>query len=271
MDRNDWSEEEVIALAENPETVLDKLVGSLSKKGEIIFSAKLAFGVPKVDFVSVDKYNNTTGYILKFPVINGKISTIPYFQGFGESNFITDQMHDQAYLIVPEIELSDNTWFTRSPDPLYRIKNAAFEAGLCVFDRNYEVRVKWEPKGSFAKQYRRLKIELNDAIINHGEIVIGEGKEELYTAWKNGVEAELASIGSKRRMDKESASQIVKQMLQDKNYRDITLDVTEGVIEARPAPLPVFNVRGKGLYLGDEKEFYLQLSRISGVPLKREY
>lgn len=271
VDRKDWTEEEIIALAEESEAVLDKLIGTIIKKGEIVFSAKLGFGVPKVDLVSVDKYNNTTGYILKFPVMDGGISTVPYFQGFGESNFITDQMFDKAYLIVPEIELSDNTPFTRSPDPLYRIKNTAFEAGLCVFDKNYDLKVKWEPKGSLAKQYRRLKIELNNAIIKHGQIVIGEGNEGLYDDWKGGVEAELASLGSKRLIDKEAASQIVKQMLQEKNYRDINLEVAEVEIEAKPAPLPVFNVRGKGLYLGDEKEFFLQLSRISGIPLKREY
>jgi hypothetical protein len=266
-----WTEDEILKLIKDREAVLKNLVDTLSKKSDVVFAAKLGFGVPVIDIVTVDTHRTTTGYVLKFPVVGGKINTLPYFQGFGESIFLTDQMFDESFLLVPEMEVSDNTPFTRSPDPLYRLRRMTYESGICSFDRDFNVKIIREPKGSQAKIYLRLKIELFDSILNHGDIVVGEGREERFEEWKKWVNAELERLGNKKYLDKDTAVSLLKQMLQEKNYRSVEMELKESEIEARPRPIPVFEVKGKGLYLGDEKEFRVQLSRISGIILKGDF
>jgi hypothetical protein len=245
-----WTEEDILKFSGDRNRVIDKLLSSLSKGGNTIFAAKLGFGVPKLDLVAVDKNKTTTGYILKFPVVDGEINTLPYFQGFGEAVFLTDQMLDESFLLIPDIELSDKTPFTRSPDPRYRLGKETYELGICLFDRDFNIRVWREPKGSMAKHYWRLKLELLSSI---------------------GVNSEIEKLGDKKLMNEVSATAIVKQMLGEKNYRNIEMDINEVEIKADPTPIPAFDIKGKGLYLGNEKEFSLQLSRISGMVIKRNY
>jgi hypothetical protein len=180
-------------------------------------------------------------------------------------------MFDSSFLIVPEIELCDNAPFTRSPDPLYRLKNATFEAGICVFDSDYKVKVVSEAKGSLAKQFQRLKIELLDSILTFGDPIVAEDKTQAYNEWRAWAESEIKKPGGNRYMDEGTARTVVKKMLEEKNYRNINMVINETEIDSKPRPIPIFEVSGNGMYLGDEKTFYLQLSRISGVPIKRDY
>jgi hypothetical protein len=266
-----WTEEDILKFSGDRNRVIDKLLTSLSKGGNTIFAAKLGFGVPKLDLVAVDKNKTTTGYILKFPVVDGEINTLPYFQGFGEAVFLTDQMLDESFLLIPDIELSDKTPFTRSPDPRYRLGKETYELGICLFDRDFNIRVWREPKGSMAKHYWRLKLELLSSIDKFGEKVVKKGEEEDFENWRKWVNSEIEKLGDKKLMNEVSATAIVKQMLGEKNYRNIEMDINEVEIKADPTPIPVFDIKGKGLYLGNEKEFSLQLSRISGMVIKRNY
>ncbi len=271
MGSDPWTENDLLKLNKQRASVIDRLTKTMSKKPSIVFAAKLEFGVPQIDFVTVDHNRNTTGYILRLPVKDGEINTLPYFQGFGEAMFLTDQMLDESFLIVPEIELSDNTPFTRSPDPLYRLRKGAYESGISTFDRDFNVKVVVEPRGSVAKQFQRLKIELLESIQVYGEAVVEKDKKEPYETWRKWVDEEIASIGNKKILDNETASIIVEKMLNEKNYRSIKMELVEGEIKAKPRPIPVFNVKGTGLFLGEEKPFSMQLSRISGIPIKRDY
>jgi hypothetical protein len=266
-----WTQEDILSLSKDPEAVITKMLTSLSKEENKIFAAKLGFGVPKIDLVAVDKNKTTSGYILKFPVVDEEINTLPYFQGFGEAVFLTDQMLDESFLLIPDIEISDNTPFTRSPDPRYRLGKETYEAGICLFDRHFNIKVWRQPKGSMAKHYWRLKLELLDSIDKFGEKVVKEGEEEAFENWKKWVNLELEKLGDKKLMNKVSAAAIVKQMLGEKNYRNIEMDIREIEINAEPTSIPVFNIKGRGLYLGNERDFSLQLSRISGMVIKRNY
>lgn len=271
MYKNSWTPDEIIGLNRDRETLLKNIMERLAKRKEILFVARLGFGVPEIDFVAVDSFRNIKGYVVKLPVLDGKIDTLPYFQGMGESFFLTDQMLDEAYLLVPGIELFDKTHFTRSPDPIYRLKKVTFESGIALFDRNYDMRVINEAKGSLAKQYQRLKIELIYMILRHGEIIVAGDKESLFNDWKKWAQSELARLGDNRYMDENAARMIIKKILEDKNYRGLKMDIKEEEIPAKPVPIPIYNVKGKGLYLGDEKKFALQISRISGMVIKGDY
>ncbi|MFQ5887502.1 MAG: hypothetical protein ACE5HY_02265, partial [Candidatus Hydrothermarchaeales archaeon] len=125
MEDKRWTEEEILRLSKDRNSVLDKLLVSLSKKGGIVFAAKLGFGIPKADLATVDSYRNVTGYVLKLPVAHGKISTMPYFQGFGESIFLPDQMFDESFLIIPDMEAGEYSPFTYSPHPRFRLRKEA--------------------------------------------------------------------------------------------------------------------------------------------------
>ncbi len=266
-----WTEEDIIKISGEPGQILDKIIDKLLAQPGLIFAAKLGFGVPKIDLVTVNTTRSATGFVLKLPVLEGKISTIPYFQGFGESNFLTDQMLDEAFLLVPHIELSDNCPFTRSPDPLYRLRMGAYESGIATFDREYNVKIFREAKGSLAKQYRRLKMELLDSLLNFGEISVIKGMEDFFEEFKRWVDGEFASLGGKRYMDEDSAKTLVAKILDEANYRNIEMDISEAEIPAEPRPIPVYDVKGTGMYLGDEKNFSMRLSRISGALIKRDF
>jgi hypothetical protein len=270
MDKR-WDEESLLKISSDPARVLNEILKSLVSRGDIIFGAKLGFGVPRIDLVTVDKYRTTTGYLLKFPILDGKISTNPYYQGFGESAFLTDQMLDDSYLVVPDIELFDKTPFTSSPQPIYRLRNGTFDSGICLFDKDFNVRIFREPKGSLAKQYQRLKFELLDSILNFGEVLVSVGKEEEYKLWREDVKNDLSVLGPNRILNVENAKLIAKKILEDKNYHNVKIEVSEGEIDAKPRPIPIYNVSGKGFYLGEEKEFSLMVSRISGKVLIGNY
>jgi hypothetical protein len=266
-----WTVEEILELSLDRERVLNKLLESFPRETNILFAAKLGFGVPAIDLVTVDKYRTVSGYVMKFPVVEGKINTLPYFQGFGEALFLTDQMVDNSYIIVPETEVSDNVAFTHSPDPLFRLRKKTFESGICVFDKNFRIKVKNEPKGSLSTHYWRLQIELLDSINSFGQIFIGDGKEGLYDEWVNWLKVEIAKLGDRKLLDENSAHSLVTKILEEKNYRSLNMGIKETQIDAKPRPIPAFEIKGKGLYLGDEKEFSMLLSRISGMIFKRDY
>jgi hypothetical protein len=270
MEDKKWDEEGILKINSEKNRVLDEILKGLVKKGEIIFGAKLGFGVPRIDLVTVDKYRNTTGYIVKFPVKDGKISTHPYFQGFGESAFLTDQMFDESYLVVPDIELFDKTPFTSSPQPIYRLRKGSFESGIYLFDRDFNLRIFREPKGSLAKQYQRLKFELLDSILNFGEITVASGKEKEYKIWRDEILGDINALEPNRILNIENAKLIAKKILEEVNFYNVKMEISESEIEAKPRPIPVFIIRGRGLFLGDEKDFSLQLSRISGKLLTKD-
>jgi hypothetical protein len=271
MSKDRWKEDEVLALSKDRDAVIDRVAGTLSKRKNVVFAAKLRFGIPQIDLVTIDAYRNLVGYILKLPVIDGMITSIPYYQGFGECIFMPDQMLDEAYIVIPDLEISENLPFTRSPNPEYRLRKAAYEAGIAVFDKDYTVKSIREPKGSLSKQYLRLKLELLDCILNFGKFTVAEGKEEQFKAWQNWVKSELDSLGAKKLLDKDTAHVITKKILSERNYHSIKMNITEVEIASEPRPIPVFNITGTGFYLGDDKEFSLQLSRISGIVLRGEY
>ncbi|HDH27530.1 MAG TPA: hypothetical protein ENH13_00190 [Euryarchaeota archaeon] len=271
MGRNRWSEEEVLGLSARREEVLNRLAEGLTRQGSIVFSAKFGFGTPRIDLVAVDSLRSIIGYVVKFPVEKGAISTVPYYQGFGETVFLPDQMLDTAYLIVPDFEVSENLAFTRSPNPEYRIQRAAYEAGLCLFDRDFNIKVVRDPKGSLAKQFWRLKLELLDCISAFAEFTVPPGKEGDLTAWKDWVTSEIAAMGDKMLLNEDAGRAIVKKILEEKNYHKIRLDLAEGETSSEPRPIPVYNVSGTGFYLGDDKDFSMQISRVSGIVLRRNY
>jgi hypothetical protein len=271
MGKDRWTEDEVLGLAKDRDDVLDRIAGALSERGDVVFAAKLGFGTPRIDLVTTDRYRTLVGYVLKLPVVDDSISSVPYYQGFGESIFLPDQMLDEAYMVIPDLEISEDLAFTRSPNPEYRIRNAAYEAGIAAFDRAYTVKKIREPKGSMAKQYLRLKLELLDCILNFAEFTVGEGKEEQFKAWQDWVKSELESLGAKKLLDKASAEAITKKILGEKNYHSIKMEISEAEMDSEPRPIPVFNITGTGFYLGDDKEFSLQLSRISGIVLRGDY
>jgi|GEM_PF-4827027 len=271
MGRNRWSEEEVLGLNSRREEVLQKVAEGLTRQGSIVFAAKFGFGTPRIDLVAVDSLRSINGYVVKFPLEDGAISTAPYYQGFGETVFLPDQMLDSAYLIVPDFEVSEDLAFTRSPNPEYRIQRAAYEAGLCLFDRDFNIKTVRDPKGSLAKQFWRLKLELLDCISEFGEFIVPQGKEADLKVWKEWVASEIAAMGDKMLLHEDAARPIAKKILAEKNYHTIRLDLAEGEIPSNPRPIPVYNISGTGFYLGDDKEFSMQISRISGIVLKRDY
>jgi hypothetical protein len=271
MGKDRWTEDEVLGISKDRDAVLDRIADTLSKRGDVVFAAKLGFGTPRIDLVTSDHYRNLVGYVLKLPVVDGRISSVPYYQGFGEAIFIPDQMFDEAYFIIPDLEISEDLAFTRSPNPEYRLRKAAYEVGVSVFDRDYVVKNIREPKGSLSKQYVRLKLELLDCILNFGKFTVDEGKEGKFKAWQDWVISELESLGTKKLLDKASAQVIAKKILEERNYHSIKMEIVEAEIDSEPRPVPVFNITGTGFYLGDDKEFSLQLSRISGIVLRGEY
>jgi hypothetical protein len=271
MKTNMWTEEEIFELSKDPDSVLNKLVERFSERGDVIFAAKLGFGIPPIDIVTVNNYRATTGYIVRFPVVDGEINSLPYYRGFGESIFLADQMLDGSFLIFPDLEVTENNPFSGSPNPRYRLGKVAIESGVGFFDKDFNVKIFREAKGSLATQYNRLKIEMLDSILNYGDIKVGKGKEALYKDWANWVKSEVASLGDKKFMDKATAKVLCKKILEDKNYHSININLEEEKIEANPRPIPVFNVTGSGLYLGDEEKFNFQLSRISGRVLRGEF
>ncbi|MFV2040968.1 MAG: hypothetical protein ACC644_03155 [Candidatus Hydrothermarchaeales archaeon] len=271
MSVNRWSEEEVIGLSERREEVLNRLAEGLIRQGGIVFAAKFGFGIPRIDLVAVDSLRSIIGYVVKFPVENGGISTAPYYQGFGETVFLPDQMLDSAYLVIPDLEVSEDLAFTRSPNPEYRIQRAAYEAGLCLFDRDFNVKTVRDPKGSLAKQFWRLKLELLDCISAFGEFTVPPGGEADLKAWKDWVASEIEAMGDKFLLNEDAARVIAKKILEDKNYHNIRLDLLEGEFPQEPRPIPIFTVSGTGFYLGDDKDFSMQISRVSGIVLRRNY
>ena len=78
-------------------------------------------------------------------------------------------------------------------------------------------------------------------------------------------------MGDKMLLNEDAARAIVKKILEEKNYHNIRLDLAEGETSSEPRPIPVYNVSGTGFYLGDDKDFSMQISRVSGIVLRRNY
>ncbi|MFQ5975563.1 MAG: hypothetical protein ACE5J5_04535 [Candidatus Hydrothermarchaeales archaeon] len=64
------------------------------KDPKTIFAAKFGFGLPPMDIVEVTDDYTKKAYSVKIPLFNGKLSSLPYYQGFGEAIFFGDQMID---------------------------------------------------------------------------------------------------------------------------------------------------------------------------------
>ncbi|RMF89102.1 MAG: hypothetical protein D6733_07075 [Methanobacteriota archaeon] len=272
MKKDGWTEEEVLELSKDRAALVRRLVEGLAGQRGVVFAARFGYGIPPVDMVTVDVDRTLTGYILRLPVVEGRLSPIPLYQGFGESIFVVDQMFDESYLIFPDIEFPEYNPFTVSPNTAYRMRKEAYESGVALFDRDFNVRVFVSAKGSLAAHYWRLKLELMDWIARYGDdVVVGKGMEKEYEGWRRWVEKEFEGLGGKRLLDEAAATEIIKKALAERNYHQLRLRLTEGEVEGTPRGLPVFNVQGRGFYLGDEKEFSLQISRISGRILKGDF
>jgi len=271
MKEGKWTEGEVLELSRHRDALLEDIARTLAQRADVVFTAKLGFGIPPIDLVSVDIYRAATGYVLKLPVVNGRISTLPYYQGFGESIFLPDQMLDYSYLLVPDMELLENNPYSSSPDPFKRLRKETYESGICLFNKAYELRVLREPRGSLERHFWRLKLELFDTVLSFGRLFIADGREKQFEEWKRWVEGEFEALGEKRLLNSQNALEIAKRFLEERNYHSIKLELSEGEVEARPKPIPIFQAKGTAFYLGDDKEVMLRISRISGQILGGEY
>ncbi len=262
MSGGQWSEKEVLELQGEREEVVKKLVHALANDTGNIFAAELGFGSPQMDLAAVTKLRTIEGYVLRFPVVNGGISSMPYYQGFGETAFLCDQMVNEPYLVVPDYDIEEVVPFVFESSVVKRVKKRTHDIGLAVFDRDYSIRKVKTPLPR-PRKYVRLELELADSILKYGKIEVETGKEEVYREYTEWVKGEFEDIG-KRLMDRKNAELLSKKILRDNRYYEVKMSLKEAEVESTPQTVPIFMVEGEGNHLGEDKKFRFSINRISG-------
>ncbi len=261
---NKWNIEELKDLDKNRDELLLNLVQSLVKNPRTIFAAKFGFGSPPIDLIAVTDDRSKRAYSVKLPLVNGELSSRPYYQGFGEAVFFLDQMIDQAYLMIPDIEIKEFVHFISGFEPIKRWKKTTTGVGLVKFDKSYNLKIVKEPSYATARKYIRLETELADIILKYGEIEIQKGKEPAFENYKKWVKKELDEIGDKRIMSKDYARIISEKALREEGVYSPKIEIKESEIECKPYPIPMFIVEGEGNHLGNQERFKLIINRITG-------
>ena len=259
-----WNIEELKNLEKNRDDLLRNIVKSMVKDSNTIFAAKYGFGSPPMDIIEVTGDHSKRAYSVKLPISNGKISSQPYYQGFGETIFFLDQMVDQTYLMIPEMELKEYVPFLQDVNPVKRWKKRTTGIGLVTFDKSFKLKKVKESGFPMTKKFIRLELELIYSILKYGEIEVRSGKEPKFEKYKDWAEKELAKIGDKRIMSEEYARVITEKILRNEGVYSPTINYKESEIESRPYPIPIFIIEGEGNHLGDHEKFYLVINRITG-------
>ncbi len=266
-----WNAGELKDLEKSRDELLLNLVQSLVKNPKTIFAAKFEFGSPPIDIIDVTDDRSKRAYSVKLPLVNGELSTSPYYQGFGEAIFFLDQMIDQTYLMIPDIEIKEFVHFIPGVNPIKRWKKMTTGVGLVTFDKSYNLKTLKEPSYPTTKRYIRLEIELADILLKYGEIEIRKGKEASFDDYKKWVKKELEEIGDKRIMPEKYARIISEKVLRNEGVYSPTFELKEDEIKSRPYPLPTFVVEGEGNHLGNQERFRLVINRITGNIIDKRF
>jgi len=262
MSGGKWSKEEVLELPGQKEGLIKKLVDNLADSDENIFASEVGFGSPRIDIATVNQLRVIVGYIIKFPVVDGEISTLPYFQGLGEALFLYDQAVNEPYVLVPDYDLEEVIPFTFGSKVIKRVKKRVPDVGIAVFDNEYNIKKLDNPMPR-PRKYMRLELELIAWILKYGKIQIGTGKEAAYDEYTKWAENEFKEIG-KRLMSKEDAETLSQKFLRDKGYYSVKMTLEETQVKSTPGEIPIFIGNGEGVRLGEEEEFNFTVNRISG-------
>ncbi|MFQ6136413.1 MAG: hypothetical protein ACE5PM_04445 [Candidatus Hydrothermarchaeales archaeon] len=271
MSDGEWTKEELLKIQQDRDRLIENLVDALVKDPKTLFVAKFGFGFPPIDIIEVTENRTIRAYSVKLPISAGDITSLPYYQGFGEAFFFPGQMTDEPYILVPEFKITEVVPFVLETDTIERLKAAIYDVGLATFDTEFKVKKIKVPRPSFAKKYVRLSVELADIIIKHGKIKIGERKKEQFDEYKKWLRREKAEIGEKMLMPEEHARVIAEKILKESGYYYVTMDLKEGEVESRPHPVPTFIVWGRGKFLGDDKDFRMVINRISGRVIEMSF
>ncbi len=262
MSGGKWSEKEVLELNGRRDEVVKKLVHALANDADNIFAAELGFGSPQIDIAAITKLRTIEGYLLRFPVVNGEMSTLPYYQGFGETAFLLDQMVNDPYLLVPDYDIEEAIPFVFESSVVKRVSKRTYDIGLAVFDREYTIKKLKTPLPR-PKKYRRLELELIESILEFGKIDVEAGKEKDYEEYTEWVKGEFEEMG-KRLMGKGDAELLSQKFLRDKGFFSVKMSFEEAEVESTPRPIPVFMVEGEGNYRGEDEKFRCSINRITG-------
>ncbi len=262
MSGDQWSEKEVLELHGRRDEVVKKLVHTLAHDADNIFAAELGFGSPQMDLAAVTKLRIIEGYLLRFPVVNGEISSLPYYQGFGETAFLCDQMVNDPYLLVPDYYIEEVVPFVFESNVVKRVKKRTHDIGLAVFDRDYTIRKLKTPLPR-PRKYVRLELELMDSILEYGKMEVGTGKGEEYEEYVEWVKREFEEIG-KKLMGKGDAELLSQKFLRDKGFFSVKMSFEEAEVKSTPHAVPIFMVMGEGSYRGEDKKFKFSINRVSG-------
>ncbi|MFQ5887709.1 MAG: hypothetical protein ACE5HY_03335 [Candidatus Hydrothermarchaeales archaeon] len=266
-----WSIDELKDLEKNRDELLTNLVQSLIKDPKTIFAAKFGFGFPPMDIIEVTDDHSKRAYSVKLPLLNGELSSLPYYQGFGEAIFFLDQMIDLPYLVIPDTEVKEFVPFISGVDSIKRWKSMTTGVGLVTFDKSYNLEKVREPRYPTTKKYIRLELELADIILKYGEIKVRKGKEPKFERYKRWVKKELEEIGDKRIMAEDYARIISEKVLREEGVYGPTIELKEDEVESRPYPIPIFVVEGEGNHLGNNERFRLVINRITGNIIDKSF
>ncbi|MEE9593999.1 MAG: hypothetical protein V3V92_01225 [Candidatus Hydrothermarchaeales archaeon] len=262
MSGGKWSKEEVIELPGQKEEIAKKLVNALANDDDNIFAAEFGFGSPQIDLAAVTKLRVIEGYLVNFPVVDGEISALPYFQGLGEALFLYDQAVNEPYLLVPDYDIEEEIAFTFEGNVIKRMKKRVVDIGLAVFDNEYNVRKLKTPMPR-PRKYVRLELELIESILKYGKTKIAPGKEAEYEEYTEWLDLEFKEM-NKRLVGAEDAEQLSQKYLRDKGFYSVKMSFQKAEVESAPRAIPVFNVEGEGVRLGEDEKFSFTINRISG-------